>query len=210
MARKSLRIWLSCLGFTIFCANPDCQANWEEKKIDDYQFERDTLKFDSQIETERKVNIALLSLRELIASNRLKFFGPDPSQPISMKGVLTASLCEKLVTPVTDKLKTPEELISFAAVCRTKSSLYGRYGSDGVGMFYEAAYCTALENLAKHPSAKSVVLMEKLPEMFHYDGASSLFFGEKLDLLRSRVRSGATPSNLPSKNRSPQKNSSSR
>lgn len=184
MANQLFSKQVLCLGLAWFIACTEICAIEEIKVIDGRQYVRNKAAFDSKIETERAVEIALARLSRILVSHRLKFFGHDSADSKSDMQVLTPSACEKLVLPALTKLSSPEQLASFAAVCRTKSSLYGRYGEDGVGMIYEAAYCKALENLARFLSARSEPLMNELPLMFVYDGASGLFFDEQLEICR--------------------------
>jgi hypothetical protein len=48
------------------------------------------------------------------------------------------------------------------------------HSKDGFGMLYEAAYCRALNNLAKKTSARSESLMGELPNIFKYDAVLPL------------------------------------
>lgn len=115
-----------CLGFVWIYSTKQCCAKEEIRVFAGLEYARDTSIFDSKIETELTVDNALRSLINLIASRRLKFFGDDTS-PGNLAGqVLTPSRCEKLVATVIHKLTTPEQLVSFGAICRTKSALYGR------------------------------------------------------------------------------------
>lgn len=184
MANQLFSKQVLCLGLAWFIACTEICAIEEIKVVEDRQYVRNKATFDSKIETERAVEIALARLSRILVSHRSKFFGADSRDSKSDTQVLTSSACEKLVVPALATLRSPEQLTSFAAVCRTKSSLYGRYEGDGVGLIYEAAYCKALENLARFPSARSELLMNELPLMFVYDGASGLFFDEQLEICR--------------------------